>query len=54
VGLGLFYLNYLSAFVVATLRADAVLHARLLAIRAESWLRNLQGIVRAPLAAAGF
>jgi hypothetical protein len=50
----LFHLHYLAAFVVATFRADAVLHAGLLAIRAESWLRNLQGIVRAPLAATGF
>jgi len=47
-------LNYLAALVMATLRADSVLHAGFLTIRAESWLRDLQGIVRAPLAAAGF
>jgi len=54
VELGLFYLHHLAALVVSTLGANPVLHAGFLAIRAESRLRYLQRVVRAPLAAAGF
>src|SRR5205823_1144920 len=43
-----------TAFVVAALRADAMLHTRLLTIRAQSSLRRTHRIVRPALAAARF
>jgi hypothetical protein len=52
--LGLFNPHNLPVFVVSTLRADAVLQARLLAIRTEAGLRQAQSVMRAAFAAAGF
>jgi hypothetical protein len=52
--LGLFYPHNLPVFVVSTLRADAVLQARLLAIRTEAGLRQAQSIMCAAFAAASF
>jgi len=42
----------LPVLVIATLRADAVLQARLLAVGTEGGLRNPQSIVSATFAAA--
>lgn len=50
--LGLFHLHHFAVFVVAALRADAMLQARLLAIRTEGCLRDPQRIMRATLAPA--
>jgi hypothetical protein len=44
----------LPVLVIATLRADAVLQARLLAIRTEAGLRRAQSIMCAAFAAASF
>jgi hypothetical protein len=54
-GLGsLVHVDNFTAFVETALRANAMLHARLLAIRANRSLRRLQGIVGAALTAACF
>jgi hypothetical protein len=50
----LFDLNYFTIFVVAALRTDPVLQARLLAIRASAGLRYPQRIMRPPFAPPGF
>jgi hypothetical protein len=54
ISLSFFYPHNLPVFVESTLRADAVLQARLLAIGTEGCLRRAQSIVRAALAAASF
>src|SRR5215208_3780108 len=48
----LFDLQHLPAVVVTALRADAVRHARLLAVLAQDGLRRAQGVVRTALARA--
>lgn len=52
--LGLFYLHNLPALIETAFWADAMLQARLLAIRAEGGLRRPQSVVRAAFAAASF
>lgn len=50
----MFDAHNLTVFVVATLRADPVLQAGLLAIRTEAGLWQTQSVVRATFAAASF
>jgi hypothetical protein len=50
----LIYLNNFATFVISTLGAHAMLHARLLAVRTNHRLRNAQRIVRSALAAPRF
>ena len=51
---GLIDLNDFAAFVIAALRTHAMLHARLLTVRAEDSLRDAQRVVRPAFAAARF
>jgi hypothetical protein len=50
----LFHVHDFTAFVVAALGADAMLHARLLTVRAQHGLRRAHRIVRPAFSAAGF
>lgn len=51
---GLIYLNDFAALIKAALRADPMLHARLLTVRTSDRLGGAQRIVRAALATACF
>jgi hypothetical protein len=50
----LFHVHDFTAFVVTALGADAMLHARLLTVRAQNGLRRAHRVVRPALAAARF